>query len=225
MSSDRYVKKCYDMLLHFDTLGYNNWASEVKHILTMNGFMYIWNDQNVEYEAAFMRAFDQRIKDQFLQTCQNQINGSSKLKFYNSVKNRHGLENYLDILKLSKFRHAYARFRLSCHGLEIEKGRYRAVERENRRCFFCPHLIEDKYHFMLICNKYDDLGKLYLQAKYYTSPNTHKFCILMSSKKRYSHKVYCYIFTLCKFKNIKFIRTYKCIICLFCILSCMYLYV
>ena len=36
MSSDRYVKKCYDMLLHFDTLGYNNWASEVKHILAMN---------------------------------------------------------------------------------------------------------------------------------------------------------------------------------------------
>ena len=117
-------KKRYDMLLYFDTLGYNNWASEVKHILAMNGFMYIWNDQNVENEAAFMRAFDQRIKDQFLQTWHNQINGSSNLTFYNSVKNRHCLENYLDILKLSKFRHAYASFRLSCHGLEIEKGSF-----------------------------------------------------------------------------------------------------
>ena len=61
MSNDRHVKKCYDMLLYFDTLGYNNWASVVKHILAINGFMYIWNDQNVENEAAFMRAFDERI--------------------------------------------------------------------------------------------------------------------------------------------------------------------
>ena len=117
------------------------------------------------------------------------------------MKNRHCLENYLDILKLSKFRHTYASFRLSCHGLEIEKGKFRAVERENRRCLFCPHLIEDEFHFMLICNKSDDLRKFYLQAKYYTSPNTHKFCILMSSKKE-SHKVCCYIFILCKFKKI-----------------------
>ena len=173
-----------------------------------------------------LRSCELLIKDQFLQTWHNQINGSSNLTFYNSVKNRHCLENYLDILKLNKFRHAYASFRLSCHGLEIEKGRYMAVERENRRWLFCPQLIEDEYHFMLICNKYDDLRKLYLQAKYYTSPNTHKFCIFMSSKKEDSHKVYCYIFILCKFKKIKPIRTYKCIICLFFVYyhACIYMH-
>ena len=36
---------------------------------------------------------------------------------------------------------------------------------------------------MLIGNKYDNLHKLYLLAKYYTSPIIHKFCILMLSKK------------------------------------------
>ena len=26
MTKDRYVRKCYNMLLHFDLLGYKNWA-------------------------------------------------------------------------------------------------------------------------------------------------------------------------------------------------------
>ena len=43
-NSDRYVRKFYDMLLHFDTLGYKIWASEVRNFLSVNGFMYVWED-------------------------------------------------------------------------------------------------------------------------------------------------------------------------------------
>ena len=47
---------------------------------------------------------------------------SSKLKFYSGIKTYIGFENYLDILKVSKFRHVFASFRLSCHGLELKLG-------------------------------------------------------------------------------------------------------
>ena len=95
------------------------------------------------------------------------------------------MESYLDILKISKFRNALSSFRVSCHGLEIEKGRHRGVERENRKCPFRPQYLEDEYHFILICKKYDDLHRKYLQFKYFVPPNFHKFIILMSSKNEY----------------------------------------
>ena len=91
------------------------------------------------------------------------------------------MESYLDILKISKFCNALSSFRVSCHVLETEKGRHRGVERENRKCPFCPQYSEDKYHFILTCKKYDDLRRKYLQFKYLMPPNFHKFIILMSS--------------------------------------------
>ena len=107
---------------------------------------------------------------------------SSKLKFYSGIKTYIGFENYLDILKVSKFRHVFASFRLSCHGLEIETGRHRGIDKVNRVCKFCINCVEDEYHFMLICKVYDDLRRKYMMPKYYLAPNLHKFYILMSSK-------------------------------------------
>ena len=171
-------------MLHFDSLGYKNWASEIRHILSVNGFWYVWENQGVQNEKAFMRIFEQRIKDQFLQIWKTQISSNSKLSFYAGVKFYHCLESYLDILKISKFRNALSSFRVSCHVLEIEKGRHMGVERENRKCPFCPQYLEDEYHFILICKKYDDLRRKYLQFKYFVPPNFHKFIILMSSKNK-----------------------------------------
>ena len=129
MTSDRVVRKCYDMLLHFDTLGYKNWALEVRKILSVNGFMYVWEDQRVRNKIAFTRAFEQRIKDQFLQTWKTQISSGNKLVFYSSIKFQRCLETYLDILTIGKFRNALSSLRVSCHLLEIEKCRHRIEEK------------------------------------------------------------------------------------------------
>ena len=123
------------------------------------------------------------FKDQFLQVWKSKIDQSSKLYFYTQIKVHHCLESYLDILKVNKFRNALASFRVSCHVLEIEKGRNRGIERENRKCRFCPNSIEDEYHFMLTCKQYGDLRREYLPSKYFELPNLHKLDILMSSKQ------------------------------------------
>ena len=46
-----------------------------------------------------------------------------------------------------------AKFRMSDHFLDIERGRYRKVPRELRRCTFCnQNSIDDECHFFLYCN-------------------------------------------------------------------------
>ena len=104
------------------------------------------------------------------------------MSFYAHIKVHHFLESYLDILKINKYRNALASFRVSCHVLEIEKGRHRVIERENRKCRFCPNSLENEYHFMLICKQYEDLRWDYSPSKYFELSNLHKLTIFMSSK-------------------------------------------
>jgi len=44
-----------------------------------------------------------------------------------------------------------ARPRTSSHHLEIERGRYNNVNREDRVCKLCGNGIEHEVHFLLIC--------------------------------------------------------------------------
>ena len=130
-----------------------------------------------------MRSFEQRLKDHFLQVWKSKIDESSKLSFYAHIKVHHCLESYFNILKFNKFRNALANFLVSCHVLKIEKGRHRGIERENRKCPFCPNSLENEYHFMLICKQYEDLRWDYSPSKYFESSNLHKLTFFMSSKK------------------------------------------
>lgn len=182
MPTHRYVRKCYKMLYYLDSVGQHNWATEVKNILCINGFGYIWEEQFISNEKMFLKEFSQCLRDQFEQKWREGIETSHKLELYKEYKFSFTFERYLDVLKISKYRHIFSTFRLSCHCLKIETGRHRCIEKENRNCPFCIIPIEDEYHFLLVCNKYCDLRRHYLPAKYVTSPNLHKFNILMSTK-------------------------------------------
>ena len=41
---------------------------------------------------------------------------------------------------------------------------------------------EDEYHFVLKCDRYNDLRNKYLPNTYYMKPNLHKFNMLFSSR-------------------------------------------
>ena len=53
------------MLFHFHSLGYKNWTSEIRDILSFNVFLYIWESQGITNENEFLDRFEKRIKDQF----------------------------------------------------------------------------------------------------------------------------------------------------------------
>ena len=80
-----------------------------------------------------------------------------RLKFYREVKDNFKTENYLEIENFQS-REAIAKLRCSDHTLEIERGRQLKIDREGRVCRMCDMgEIETEKHFLLECNKYEQL--------------------------------------------------------------------
>lgn len=78
----------------------------------------------------------------------------------------------------------FALSRLSCsaHKLAIEEGRFRNIERSNRKCMYCNmNVVEDEYHFVLICPFYRDERKECLPKYYCHWPTLQTFQRLLTS--------------------------------------------
>ena len=182
MPDYRYVKKCYNMLLYYDSIGYQNWATKIRNNLYKNGFGYVWESQSCQNPDLFLIHYIQRLKDQYLQDWSEECNNNAKLTSYKHFKTYFVYEHYLDVLDIKKYRYAFCTLRLSSHFLMIELGRYLGIDRDRRFCIYCKNVVENEYHFMLVCPLYHTLREYYLLKKFYESPNIHKFNILMSSK-------------------------------------------
>ena len=88
-------------------------------------------------------------------------------------------------IKENRYRTALTRFRLSSHDLLIETGRYTNIERNNRICINCEmNMIENEYHFLLMCPKYRELREKYIKRYYYTWPNIQKFTNLLCTSSK-----------------------------------------
>ncbi len=69
---------------------------------------------------------------------------------------------------LRKERSTLAQIRFGILPLHIETGRFRGTALEERTCQICnSQSIEDEFHFILICNEYNELRiKLFNSIKY-----------------------------------------------------------
>ena len=64
----------------------------------------------------------------------------------------------------------------------VEEGRYRGIERTMRKCSLCSmNVVEDEYHFLLICPAYTDLRKNCLPRYYCRWPTLNKFTKLLNT--------------------------------------------
>lgn len=105
--------------------------------------------------------------------------------FYKNF-NTFGYKLYLDIVTIDKFRYALSRLRVSSHRLEVEVGRWAKQNRvplEERLCTTCQKL-EDEFHFVLECIRYNDLRNLYIPRFYRFRPNMYKLVELFSSNNK-----------------------------------------
>ena len=118
-----------------------------------------------------------------MQTWRENISNMPKLEYYLKFKTEFEMEQYLQKLHNKELRITFTKFRLSSHNLNIETGRYKGVERNNRICQCCNlEVVESEYHFLLICPKYAEIRKKYLNQ---TSWQTiEKFTRLMSTKSK-----------------------------------------
>ena len=136
---------------------------------------------------AHLKAF-QRFQDIYHQTTLEAIKSvEGCLRSYALCKTSPGYERYLDEISCIKNRTALTKFRLSNHRLMIEKGRHSKpiVSKELRFCPFCPSIVEDEKHFLLVCPTYEYIrADLYSEAKkVFTTtnqPHDNRFLKLMS---------------------------------------------
>ena len=63
MNSSRLVHKAYHMLLYLQMQNYKTWIDQVKNVLFMYGFGYVWEAQGVGSEALFLKCFKERLID------------------------------------------------------------------------------------------------------------------------------------------------------------------
>ncbi len=85
---------------------------------------------------------------------------NSKLRTYVKFKLNSNREDYLDIEDITlKHRTLFCSFRISCHDLKIERGRYcsPSIAPEDRICKICNIQTETEKHFMLFCHKFRKL--------------------------------------------------------------------
>ena len=129
--------------------------------------------QDIQNESSFISVFVQRLKDQYIQNWFSDMNINRKLILYKDFKLNFTHEYYLDVINVRNIRHTLAQIRTGHHPLEIEKGRYMNIPREQRLCKVCTSDIEDEYHFVL--------RNLYISKKFYMVQNLHKFNMLFCS--------------------------------------------
>ena len=179
----RLPKKCYNMMLLYESHGAKNWVYKVKCLLNECGFGYVWENQcpprNID---SFLLSIRQTLHDMYIQNWNSIIVSSSKCYYYKLFKSTLTAESYLFDINIRKYKLALTRFRCSGHKLMIEVGRQQHVPKELRFCKQCKlNEIEDEYHFLLVCAKYNDLRTKYLDKCYCVHPTIEKIISLLSS--------------------------------------------
>ena len=144
------------------------------------GFGDVWSNQGVGRPNIFLRLLWLRIKDCHLQEFHSTAGDFSRLTILSNLDvNPCELSLYLRIpLKVSLRRHI-ARIRLSAHPLGIETGRWhtpQVIPREERVCKVCSDgNVEDEFHFIMICDVYENLRHLYIPRKYLVERTQENF--------------------------------------------------
>ena len=145
-----------------------NWAKNIKDILERNGYGIIWNNQGTHNINSFMKAFKQRLIDQFQQNWHAKLEGNIRYMVYAQIKQEWKKEEYLEYILISKYRKSLARLRMGTNELNCNK-KFR-FQGEPDVCPFCP-IIEDEAHFLLECYMYRNLRYKYISRHWITLNN------------------------------------------------------
>ena len=130
------------------------------------------------------------------------MSASSSLQFYKEIKPTIDMSIYLEKLTNVKHRRAISKIRLSSQNLNIELGRHRQIERNNRKCTFCDlDELEDEYHIILKCPQYGDIRTKYIKKYYYTRPSTFKLVQLFQNDHLNIKNLARYVIEAFKHKN------------------------
>ena len=114
------------------------------------------------------------VKQKVIQKCNENTMGnirrSKKLRTYSLIKDVVKYEPYLDNIKNVEHRKMLTRLRISAHDLNIERGRYKGLEVNERKCLYCNE-IEDEKHFLFVCTGYKSERQPFIEEMYKINDN------------------------------------------------------
>ena len=158
-----------------------NQSCKVRDILCKYGFSDVWFSQRVRNSQLFLSEFKQRVIDNYISEGLSYFENSPKCTLYQYLHDGHIMQFYLSRPLNSLYRSYITRHRINAHALCIETGRYYSIARNERLCSMCnKNAIEDEYHFILECDKYNDIRCKYIKSYYYERPSTFKLVQLLS---------------------------------------------
>ena len=167
-------KRLFKYLIHINSLPDSTFVkqafqlSKELHSSKKQGFysnvIKIFKSFNESFEADNLESLTHNSMNQHVTNMKNKyslfwkhkLTNSPKIRFLSSIKSEFKLEQYLDHINNPSHRKQLTQFRVSCHSLHIESGRYNKTSREQRLCENCDfNEIEDECHFSLKCKYYE----------------------------------------------------------------------
>jgi len=161
----------------------DNWLINIRQELNMLGLNYIWKLTHVDNRT--YNIIKERICDIYKQLCFTKTTTTSKGTLYHYLLNSFGLQTYLRLPLDARYIKEICKIRICAHKLNIESGRYRNIERAERKCTLCnDNVIEDEFHFIIQCPKYKDLRNKYLKTYYHRRPSVFRFIELLTTTNK-----------------------------------------
>ena len=157
------------------------WISFMQNMFNNLGFSYIWDAQLPLTMADIKTEVKQRLIDHFCQKLFDDMENSSRGKFYSSFKTTLNLEKYL--LNLNSDRYTISKLRCSNIKFPVEVGRWRNIPLEERICQHCDmNIIGDEFHYFCICNNagIKSLREKFIPPYFYRYPTREKLVGLFS---------------------------------------------
>ena len=157
----------------------DTWINQIQTELNNLGLGYIFNESSID--KVTQKILEQRFFDLHKQEMFSAICRSSRGEYYQYIADNFGLQYYLSKAISEIHRKSITRFRLSSHNLNIESGRYKNELRSKRICTLCNlRDVEDEFHFILKCPKYQEIRNLYIKKYYFRRPSAFKLIQLLS---------------------------------------------
>ena len=141
----------------------NNWCSNVLKLASS----YNLDISNLEFSEPtkqYREYIKDEIKQKFISDWLSKINDSVNnpgLRLYKLFKFDFRCEPYLQNVKQFKHRKMFTKLRTNSHLLEIEHGKHLGKLAHDRLCSVC-HVVEDEFHFIMVCPLYNELRHNFL---------------------------------------------------------------
>ena len=121
----------------------------------------MWDQQYITKSKPLLLSVKVRLQELYGSWWKLQIQDSTlnpKLRTYKIFKFDIHKEMYLTVMYNNNSIKSVAKFKMSSHKLEIEKGRHtRPVTLKDQRIYNrCQQDVDDEIHFLMFCNIFDD---------------------------------------------------------------------